>query len=76
MKRTIVVITVLFILIFSCTQQQDQNHSIINAPKIVQVEGYIIPKDSITIAKTITVGSPKVVKAAPPKNTPTNTNIN
>ena len=67
--------SIIIFLFFSCTQKEDHSRSKINVPKIVEVKGYIVPKDSIVPPKVITLGSPKIIKAGPPKIILSNANM-
>ncbi len=67
--------SILIILFFSCTQQEDQTRSTINVPKIVEIKGHIMPADSLASPKVISFGTPTIVKVGIPKIILTNTNI-
>ncbi len=59
----------------SCNQQQEQTHPNSYAPKVVEAKGYIVPKDSMAIPKSVPAGKPKVVTAGKPTVVPVNTNM-
>ena len=63
------------ILLFSCSQKKDQEHTNTFAPKVVETKGYLVPKDSVSEPKVVPCGNATIVKAGNPKVVPTNTNI-
>ena len=65
------------LMVLSCTRQQDQKSTVFFAPTVVEAKGYVVPKDSMTEPKVISVDESKLKKI--PVGKPTvvaaNTNI-
>ena len=67
----------LLLLIFSCTNRQEQKHPNIFSSKTVESRGYVVPKDSMSEPKIIPVDESKLIKvrAGKPVIITANTNI-
>jgi ligand-binding sensor domain-containing protein/serine phosphatase RsbU (regulator of sigma subunit) len=63
------------ILLFSCSQQKEQDSPNSFSPKVIETKGYVVPQDSISEPQIYSVGKPIIVKAVNPKVVLTNTNI-
>ena len=65
------------LLFFSCSQQKEQERPNTFAPKVVEANGYVVPKDSMGVALVIPVDESKLTKIAVgnPLVVPTNTNV-
>jgi ligand-binding sensor domain-containing protein/serine phosphatase RsbU (regulator of sigma subunit) len=66
----------LFVFAFSCTEKNEKQNNI-HQVKVVEVNGYVVPKDSMATPKVILVDESKLKKiaAGKPKIVPANTNI-
>ncbi len=70
-----IVILILGMFLFSCSQKEERERPNTFAPKVIETKGYVVPKDSVTEPKVILAAKPTIVKAGNPKVVPTNTNI-
>src|SRR5690242_14394270 len=75
MKSEISSIIVSLLFLFSGKQLQEPTPPNPILPKMVEVQGYIVPKDSIALPKTIPAGNPKVVRAGLPTVVPASVNV-
>jgi ligand-binding sensor domain-containing protein len=68
---------VLVMFVLGCNQQQTQTKQNTFAPKVVEVNGYIVPKDSMSQPKVVLVDEKKIKKipVGKPKVVLTNANI-
>jgi ligand-binding sensor domain-containing protein/class 3 adenylate cyclase len=56
-------IIVILVFLISCNEQQQETTYNSFAPKVVEVKGYVVPKDSMAIPKSVSAGNPKVIVA-------------
>ena len=68
---------IVFIFLFSCTQNQREDHNNTHQPKVVEAKGYIVPIDSMAEPKVIVIDESKLKKTpvGKPQVVSTNTNI-
>jgi ligand-binding sensor domain-containing protein/class 3 adenylate cyclase len=71
----IYVFCLFLLIIFSCTRRHEHVSVNISAPKVLEVKGSVVPRDSLAKPQVILSGKPRVVKAGNPKIIPIKTNI-
>ena len=75
MKKFLLLISVLFLFLLACNRPQKQVNTNSFSPRVVEVKGYVVPKDSMAEPKVVPVGKPTVIKAGKPEVVLTNTNV-
>ena len=74
MKRILFITSGIFLFLFSCKQEQEQEH-ITTTPKTLLIKPYKVPGDSVTEAKVVIAGKPVEIKTGKPIIVPTNINV-
>jgi hypothetical protein len=75
MKTIVSVCCVLSLLLIACNRRQEKKSANPYSPAVVEVKGYVVPKDSMREPDVVPAGEPKFFKTDKPVIVKTNTNV-